>query len=40
MSINMKQKESVIWLVLKINLSMKSSRQELSIDMVVHNSIF
>jgi len=40
----MKMKEkSVIWLLLKINLStvisMKTSRQELSIDMVIHRVI-
>ena len=37
------QGESVIWLFLKINLptttSMKRSRRELSIDMVVHSGI-
>ena len=39
-----KQVESVIWLFLKTNLltiiSMKRSRRELSIDMVIHRSIF
>jgi len=39
-----KHEESVFWLVLKINLpttiSMKRSRGELSIDMVIHMGIF
>jgi len=38
------QGKSVIWLFLKINLSttisMKRSRRELSIDMVIHKKIF
>jgi len=39
----MKQKESVIWLFLKINprttISMERSRRELSIDMAIHLGI-
>jgi len=38
------ERESVIWLFLKINrsttISMKRSRRELSIDMVIHWGIF
>jgi len=44
LNVTVKQGESVIWLFLKINISitisMKRSRQELSIDMVIHWGIF